>query len=125
VLALAACEKKSDSHPGDKPGAKPTVAVDAGAKPIAAADAAPVAAVADAAPALDAAPATPKPKKPAAKLDHANPAPEDLPTTKPKCPRMPACGIGCPGKMAKDANGCTLCACEKETRPGDMRPDGP
>ncbi len=30
-----------------------------------------------------------------------------------KCPPMPACGIGCPGPMKRDANGCTLCACEE------------
>lgn len=43
---------------------------------------------------------------------------EDAPATPPtptvRCEPMPACGIGCPGPMAKDENGCTLCACEKD-----------
>ncbi len=42
-----------------------------------------------------------------------------------RCPRMPACGIGCPGAMAKDEHGCTLCACEKDDllgRPARGRP---
>lgn len=46
---------------------------------------------------------------PAAAVELAAPAP-----ARPKCEPMPACGIGCPGPMAKDANGCTLCACEKD-----------
>jgi hypothetical protein len=31
-----------------------------------------------------------------------------------RCPPMPACGIGCPGPLARDENGCTLCACEPD-----------
>jgi hypothetical protein len=36
-----------------------------------------------------------------------------LATAPAPCPKMPACGIGCPYGMAHDANGCPLCACEK------------
>lgn len=41
------------------------------------------------------------------------PPPRPAPPSRPArvCPPMPACGIGCPYGMARDENGCALCAC--------------
>jgi len=52
-----------------------------------------------------------------------------LPKTRPdpgvKCPRMPVCGLACPGGgLARDERGCPLCACEERrgTLPGAPPP---
>jgi hypothetical protein len=46
----------------------------------------------------------------------ARPAPHVAPAPRPRrrCPPLPACGIGCNGPQARDANGCVLCACERD-----------
>ena len=54
----------------------------------------------------------------------APPPPKPRKKTPPKhaaCKPMPACGLGCPGPFAHDADGCAECACERVDPPTTIR----
>ncbi|MEZ4366549.1 MAG: hypothetical protein R2939_09715 [Kofleriaceae bacterium] len=77
--------------------------------------------LADGAPTCAPAPVSVRAPAPAPATIAPPPSEAPPPAPAPRCQPMPACGIGCPGPMARDADGCPLCACADDVGPGVRR----